>query len=388
MTMIVDQPTRATTDRLNRQTLEQRAIDAAGLTDFGDLPLDGLDVLIFALEREAQLDAPRRAGAAAMITGALVKRLKLVEDRKRFPGIADERIEAPIFIVGLPRTGSTNLHGLMAQCEGIRAPRRWEMSLPSPPPEATCYDSDPRIAQVHAAEVAGASAELQKRHPITADRPEQCQSLNDHVFMNWALLAPFDIPSYRDWLLTADHRPSYEAHRRTLQHLQHRHPGRWVLKYPKHVFALDALIATYPDARLIWTHRDPAKTLPSVASLIGTFRSATPGYDPQLLGRSWCAFEEIGLRRGLDMRDQLFDAGRVYDMQYRDVMRDPVEAISDAYGHFGETLSDASRDRIGAYLADNAKDKHGAHHYTAEEYGLSDAVLRSTFRDYIDRFGV
>lgn len=373
--------------KLDRETLMRLATETAGLADFGDLPFEeALDRLIFSLEHEAKLDDMRRAGAAAMIHGTLVKRLKLVDDRKRYPAIAEERVEAPIFIVGLPRTGSTNLHGLMAQCEGIRAPRRWEMSRPSPPPLAETYETDPRIAEVHAAEVAGASEELKKRHPITADRPEQCQSLNDHAFMNWSLMAPFDIPSYRDWLLTADHRPSYETHKRTLQHLQSRHPGRWVLKYPKHVFALEALIAVYPDAKLIWTHRDPVKTIPSVVSLIGTFRSATPGYDPKLLGRSWSAFEELGLRRGLDMRDALFKSGNVYDMQYRDVMRDPVAAIAAAYDHFGMTLSDASRANIRAFLADNEKDKHGAHHYTAEEYGLDEAVLGRTFKPYIDRF--
>ena len=366
----------------------EAATQQAGLGDFGDLPFEeALGVLIEALEREAGLDEARRAGAAGMIVASLVKRLQLADDRKRFPAIAEERVEAPIFIVGLPRTGSTNLHGLMAQCEGIRAPRRWEMSLPSPPPTAAAYATDPRIAQVHAAEVVGASDDLKRRHPITADRPEQCQSLNDHAFMNWALLAVYDIPSYRDWLLTADHRPSYEAHRRTLQHLQWRHPGRWVLKYPKHVFALDALIAVYPDARLIWTHRDPVQAIPSVASLISTFRSAAPGYDPARLGRSWAAFEELGLRRGLDMRGSLFRPEAVHDLHYRDLLRDPVAAIAGAYGHFGMDLSDGSRARVRAYLADNAKDKHGAHNYTAEDFGLSDDGLRRTFRDYVARFG-
>lgn len=376
-------------EHLDRVRLMRESAEAAGLDDFGDLPFEeALDVLIFALEREARLDDARRAGAAAMIRGTLIKRLRLVDDRKRYPAIAAERVEAPIFIVGLPRTGSTNLHGLMAQCEGIRAPRRWEMSRPSPPPRAETYETDPRIAEVHAAEVVGAPEELKKRHPITADRPEQCQSLNDHAFMNWSLMAPFDIPSYRDWLLTADHRPSYETHRRTLQHLQSRHPGRWVLKYPKHVFALDALIAVYPDAKLIWTHRDPMKILPSVASLIGTFRSATPGYDPKLLGPSWTAFEELGLRRGLDMRAELFRPENVYDMQYRDVMRDPIAAIQAAHDHFGMTLSERSRANILAFLAENAKDKHGTHHYTAEEYGLSDETLARTFKGYVEQFQV
>lgn len=377
------------TDRLDRVQLMRAAAHAANLSDFGDIPFEEpLDVLIFSLERDAKLDDARRAGAAGMIVRTLTKRLRLVEDRKQFPGIADEKVVSPIFILGLPRTGSTNLHGLMAQCEGIRAPRWWEMSRPTPPPMTATYDSDPRIAEVHEAEVAGMSEELKKRHPMNATRPEQCQSLNDFVFMNWSLLAPFEIPTYRDWLLTADHRPSYEAHKQTLQHLQHRHPGQWLLKYPKHVFALDALHAVYPDAKLIWTHRDPTKIIPSVASLIGAFRSATPGYDQKLLGRAWCTFEELGLRRGLGKRDELFAPENVYDMQYRDVMRDPVAAIEAAYQHFGMALSDGSRANIATYLADNAKDKHGVHHYTAEEFGLTDAMMRTTFKDYVERFNV
>ena len=377
------------TDLLTVKTLKSRAIAATGLDDFGDIPFeDALDALIRSLERDANLDELRIAGAAQMITATLSKRLKLVADRRAYPEIARQEIKAPIFIVGLPRTGSTNLHGLMAQIEGVRAPRWWEMSRPSPPPETATYATDPRIAEVHEAEAAGKSEELKKRHPMDANRPEQCQSLNDFAFMNWSLMAPFKAPSYRDWLLAADHTPSYRAHKQTLQHLQSRHPGQWVLKYPKHILALDALHAVYPDARLIWTHRDPVKVLPSVVSLIGAFRSASPDYDPKELGRSWVAFEELGLWRGLGMRDSLFKPENIYDMHYRDVLSDPVTAIAKALDHFGMSLSNASADNIRAFAAENTKDKHGAHHYTAEEYGLSEAKLKAIFKDYVDRFGV
>ena len=366
-----------------------RARAQTGLDDFGDLPFEeALEMLIFSLERDAKLDAARRAGAAQMIIGTLAKNLRLVEDRKRFPGIAQEEVKAPIFILGLPRTGSTNLHRLMAQCEGIRAPRRWEMSRPSPPPEAATYETDPRIAEVHAAEIVGASEELQRKHPVTADLPEQCQSLNDFIFMNWSLLAPFEMPTYRAWLQTADHRPSYEAHKRTLQHLQHRHPGRWVLKYPKHAFTLDALLAVYPDARIIWTHRDPTRIIPSAISLIETFRKATPGYAPELLGREWAPFEELGMRRGLAMRDNLVRPENVVDVHYADVMRDPIGVIERAYSHFGVVLSAESKARIQRFLAENAKDKHGAHAYSAEQFGLSERMLRTLFKDYTDRFNL
>lgn len=376
-------------DKLDRVQLMARARERAGLSDFGDLPFEeALDMFVFSLEREARLDDARRQQTAEMITGMLVKNLRLVEDRKRFPGIAQEVIKDPIFILGLPRTGSTNLHGLMAQIEGVRAPRRWEMALPSPPPETETYGTDPRIAAIHERDVVNASNELQRKHPIAAERPEQCLGINDYMFMNWAMLAPYEVPSYRDWLLTADHRPAYEAHKRTLQHLQHRHPGQWVLKYPKHSFALDALLAVYPDARIIWTHRSPVNVIPSIISLIETLRKVTPGYDPKLLGRNWAAFEELGMRRGMDMRDNLLTPDRVIDIHYNDVMKDPVGSIARAYRHFGLELSERSGERIQAFLAANAKDKHGAHDYSAEKFGLNEQVLRTLFKDYTERFGI
>jgi len=376
-------------DVLSRARLTASAKERAGLSDFGDLQFEeALDMLIFSLEREAKLDAARRHGAAEMIVSKLIKGLRLVEDRKRFPGIAAEVVEEPIFILGMPRTGSTNLHGLMAQCEGVRAPRRWEMVVPSPPPEAATYETDPRIAEVHGLEVASASDELRRKHPMDARRPEQCFNLMDHTFMNWSLMARYEIPSYRDWILTADHAPAYKAHHQMLQHLQFRNPGRWVLKYPKHSFALDALLKVYPDARIIWTHRDPAQVVPSMISLIETLRKETPGFDRKLLGRSWVYLEELGMRRGLDMRDNLLPPERVFDIRYKDVMADPVAAIGKAYGHFGIKLSDVSADNIRRFLAENPHNKHGAHNYTAEEFGLDPAMVRTLFKDYVERFNL
>lgn len=376
-------------EKLDRTKLMAQASDRVGLSDFGDIAFEeGLNMLIFSLERDAHLDEARRQDAGEMIVRSLIKNLRLVEDRKRFPGIADEVIEAPIFILGLPRTGSTNLHGLMAQAEGVRSPQRWEMSLPSPPPEAATYRTDPRIAEVHGREVVTRSEEFLQKHPVAADRPEQCNGLNDFIFMDWTLLGLYDLPTYRHWLLTADHRPAYEAHRRTLQHLQFRHPGRWVLKYPKHSFALDALVAVYPDAKIIWTHRDPARVIPSVISLIGSYRKPTPWFDEKILAREWAVFEELGMRRGLAMRDNLVAPENAIDIHYADVMKDPVATIERAYGHFGMSLSEESKRRILSFLAANAKDKHGAHRYSAEQFGLSSAMLRTLFKDYVERFDI
>lgn len=375
--------------QIDRDQLMAKAAAATGLNDFGDTPfLEALDVLVEALEREAQLDEVRRAGAERTLIGTLVKRLQLAEDRKKNPAIAQEVIRSPIVIVGLPRTGSTNLHGLLAQCEGIRAPRLWEMAMPSPPPTAQSYLTDPRIGLVHKGVVASTSDELMARHPVGATRPEQCNMLSDHAFMNWALLASYDIPSYRDWLLTADHTPSYQAHQQMLQHLQWRHPGQWVLKYPKHMLTLDGLLAAYPDAKLIWTHRDPGKVIPSVISLIETFRKSTPGYDPARLGRAWATFEELGLHRGLAVRDNAVQPEHIFDVHYNDMMRDPVAVIDAAFRHFGMSLSEVSRANIRSFVADNHQTKHGVHTYTAQQFGLDEGRIRNSYRGYIDRFQV
>ena len=377
------------TVNLNRDELVAAAMAQTGLDDLGDVPFhEALDVLTGSLNREAKLEGARVDEARGTLVSLLAKRLALVDDRKRFPEIAEQQVVAPVFIIGLPRTGSTLLHGLMGRVAGVRVPMFWEMVMPSPPPDATTRDTDPRIAQVQAI-ADRVPEELQQRHPIAANRPEQCNLLNDWSFIHQALLASYEVPTYRDWLLNTDYAPAFMAHRHTLQHLQSRHPGQWVLKYPKHMIALEALLAEYPDARFVWTHRDPATVLPSVCSLTGYMRSPTPGYDPKRFGLEWALLEEIVLRRGLDVRDTLADADtRIHDLHYDDLMRDPVAAVGGICDRFGIAYDDASSASVAQYIADHPRTKHGEHRYAAEDFGLTRAGLHRRFGFYIERFGV
>ncbi len=380
----------ATTDRLERHDLVARARVASGLHDLGEVPLDEpLDVLTEALERDARVDGDRRTAVAGTLIGLLVKRLQLVADRARYPDIAREKVAAPIVIVGLPRTGSTHLHALMGCIEGIRVPMFWEQNLPSPPPEATSATTDPRIATI-AEMLQAMPPEMLVRHPMSALRPEQCNLLNDWSFMNQALLAYHDIPTYRDWLFGADLTPAYEAHRRTLQHLQWRHPGRWLLKYPKHLLSLDVLLATYPDACLVWTHRDPAVVIPSVCSLTGYIRSTnTPAYDPVRFGREWATIEELALHRGLTYRDAAdLPARRLIDVHYRSLMADPIGTVDAICDRFGVPFSAESRDRVTAWIDNHSQTRHGEHRYRAEDFGLTTSGIRRRFDFYLRRFDV
>ncbi len=376
-------------ERLDRARLLDIAIERTGLDDVGDIPFaEPMDVLIEALEGQARVEGERRANAAEILIALLVKRLRLVADRAANPTIADERIVAPVFIVGLPRTGSTHLHGLLGQVRAARTPTFWEMSTPSPPPEAATADTDPRIAQIQAA-LDQMPPEMMVRHPMAATRPEQCNLANDWSFLNQATLAYYDIPLYRDHLYNADYAPAYDAHRRTLQQLQWHHPGQWVLKYPKHLMSLDALIATYPDARFVWTHRDPAVVIPSVVSFTGFIRSlATPEYDPKRYGPEWTTLEEFVLRRGLEMRDRLIDPSRVLDVSYHDLMRDPVATIAAVCDHGGLAFDDVDSKAVNDFVDQHPRAAHGEHRYTAEEYGLDERSLRRRFAFYTSRFDI
>ncbi len=378
-----------TTPIVREELLEQACL-LAGLTDFGDLPyLEPLDVLIYSLNHDAHVEGATRVRAVEMLTGVAVKRLRLVDDRKRYAEIATEVIRAPIFIVGQPRSGSTHLHALMACVEGLRAPLFWEMSAPSPPPDRVTFDTDPRIAAIQQI-VDAMPDELMVRHPMSATRPEQCNLLNDWSFINQAWMASFDIPTYREWFLDADYAPAYEAHRRTLQHLQWRNPGRWVLKYPKHLLSIDALLDAYADAVFVWTHRDPAVVVPSVVSLTGYMReSNTPDFDPVRFGREWAVIEELAIHRGMATRDSgRYPQDRNADVHYPVLMADPVRTVAGVCEQLDVAFSEASGDAVRQWLERHPQGAHGSHRYAAGDFGLDGPRLRSRFGFYIQRFGI
>ena len=376
---------------LDSERLLELAAGQAGLSDFGDLPFrEGIDVLLWALEHESG-NPPERLESVArnLLVPALVKRLRLVDDRKRYPEIAAQEVRAPIVITGLPRTGSTHLQALLAARPGARSPREWEMRLPSPPPEPATFAADPRIAEVQRAiEVRANAAQLQAIHPYGAQRPEQCLGLIDWGFVNQTYLAYQRIPSYYEFYLNADQRVVYSHHRRMLQHLQARNPGEWVLKWPKHLFGLDALLEVYPDARIVWTHRDPARVIPSSVSFVGALRSMnSPLFDPQRFGAEWAGLEELGLHRGLSVRDRVGD-DRFLDVHYNDLTADPVATVTRIYQHFGIPVDDETVRRVADFSDDNPQGKHGAHRYTPEQFGLDPERIRRRFAAYAERFGI
>jgi hypothetical protein len=379
---------------LDEEALFERARRATGLSDFGDawfrVPLR---ILLDAFDTEAELTVLGRVIARSDITRLLQNRLYMVDAHRRHPEIAAAPMRAPLFIVGLPRTGTSILHELMAQDPANRVPMTWEVMHVWPPPERATYESDPRIAAVenHLAGVDRLIPGFKSMHPMGAQLPQECVALTAHDFASMVFSTTHTVPSYDAWLDRADLRPVYASHRRQLQYLQWRCPAQqWVLKSPGHLWALDALLAEYPDARIVQTHRDPLKVIASLASLVPYLRGmASDRIDRRAIGREWTARLAAGLQNASEVRDrQLTDRTRVFDMHFREFIRDEIGMVRRIYDHFGMALSPEAEQRMRRFLAANPKDKHGAHRYRLGDAGLDAATERERYRSYQERFGI
>jgi hypothetical protein len=349
--------------------------------------------LLNAFETEARLTTLGRIIARADIIRLLENRLRIIDTIKRHPEILERGIERPLFIIGLPRTGTTILHELLAQDPANRVPMTWEVMHPWPPPERATYDTDPRIAQVdkHFSGIDKILPGFQAVHPMGARLPQECVALTAHDFATMIYHTTHNVPSYQAWLEATDLRWVYASHRRQLQYLQWRCPGeRWVLKSPGHLWALDALLAVYPDARIVHTHRDPLKVIASLTSLISMLRSmATDHIDALAIANDWTARLARGLEKAMAVRARgLVKDEQVFDMPYSEFVGDEIGMIRRIYQHFGLALSADAEARMRRCLADNPQDKHGRHRYTLAESGLDPTVERRRFAAYQDRFRV
>jgi len=301
-------------------------------------------------------------------------------------------VRRPLFVTGLPRTGTTLLHGLLAQDPESRAPLHWESIFPVRLGRAR------QEAEQHAEAAARQvrwfhrlNPDLPRIHPVGARLPEECLIITSHSFLSYQFQTTHYVPSYQSWLEAQDLRASYEWHRRFLQHLQWRGRGeRWVLKAPAHLFGLPALFAAYPDAGMIFTHRDPTEVAASLASLTTHLRDTfSETVDPKAVGAEMTERWARGIYRALEDRD----AGHArpeqfYDVRYTDLVRDPIGTVRRLYAHYELPFTAAAEDRMRRFLAENPKDKHGQHAYTLEDLGLDADDLACRFKAYREHFGI
>ncbi len=378
----------------DQESIVREARARAHLDDFGgDEFQEPLRRLLLAYETEARFTTVGRLAAWRDTVSLLVNRLHLVEDRKRYPAIAHETVRRPLFIVGLPRTGSTLLHHLLAQDPGSRVLQAWEVMHPSPPPERSRYETDPRIA--HAERklrwLDRMAPEFKTIHPLGARLALECIALMSYSFLSSRFHTTYHVPSYQEWLEQQDLRPAYELHRRILQHLQWRTPAeRWILKAPSHLYGLEALFETYPDAVVVQTHREPLVVLASVASLTAVLqRVFTDQLDLREIGDEVTRRWANGLERAMHLRQSgRVPADHFLDVQYHDLLADPIAVIRRIYTRFEVPFTEEAEGRMRRHLAANPQGKHGMHRYSLAAFGLDPEELSHRFKAYREHFGV
>lgn len=360
--------------------LEAAAVEATGLTDFGNPSYrEGLEVYVDSLDREAGLSEIGVLAVEGNLVASLRNRLRVVDWRATHPEVAAERVHAPLFVIGLPRTGTTLLSALLAEDPRRRALRRWESGDLVPPPEAATFDTDPRIeaTRVSAAMLDTLNPGFKAIHHEPAEGPTECVTLLGQHFVSllWETIA--NVPTYGEWLLAADQHDAYAYHRDCLQLLQSRAPGRWSLKSPHHGLALDALLAHYPDARIVVTHRDPVPVIGSLCSLTRSLSGTFTDVDhTAYIAEHWLDVAEQIVQRTIDARARHPEAAFL-DVDYAELLERPLDVIAQIYAFDGLEATPEAEARMRAYLADNTQGKFGRHSYSLAEFGLREHEVRA-----------
>ena len=368
------------------------AVKAAGSDDFGsDSFREPLEIFLESCRTEAELTTFGRILITKMLQGALANRIELHRWTGEHPEAGEERITSPWVIVGLPRTGTSLLSNLLGLDPMNRPLLQWEAAHLIPPTSVEDAASDPRVART-TKELDGLmklNPPLRAMHPFGATLSQECVSLFMYDVRTLALETQAHVPTYARWLEQADMAPAYAQHKFALQALQSVQPTkRWVLKTPNHLWDLDALHTAYPDARIIWTHRDPGPVVTSLASLANAGqRPLTSRADPRPTAEEWkrkCAFA-IDSATAFDERSA---PGWCQHLHYDTLIADPVDAVRNLYAGVGEEVSDLHVQRMQTFLEERPQEAFGRHAYDPADFGWTYEGLAEEFASYTERYGI
>ncbi|MBZ0256192.1 sulfotransferase [bacterium] len=361
------------------------------LSDWGgDGFLEPLTVLLESIHREARLSQQGQFVLYQHYMRLLKNLLHIQNDWKRQPEISSVEIKAPIVILGFPRTGTTYLHQLMSNDPAHRTLRYWELLFPSPPPTPETPPNDWRIREARrfCFWIGKISPKLYSIHELDAMGAEECCFIFDHWFLDRINHLVFDVPAYVNWYDRYDHRASYQFHKKMLQsYALHFPQRRFLLKAPRHLFCLGALLEAYPDACIVWTHRDPLEALPSLCSLSETARAIVSNdIHPQRIGRRCLDHLAVEFASGFQAR-QTVGGHQFCDVAYNDLVRDPAKTVRDIYAHFGLDYSDEFDQSLSSELNRQRTRKHHPHRYSLEQYQLNEIEIKERLSDYYQQFG-
>jgi Sulfotransferase family len=362
-----------------------------GLEDLGDQSvLEGLQVLVEASSSEARLSEVGAQRWQGNLVKTLSNRLRIVDYLKQHPELTQRPVAKPMFVFGLPRTGTTVTINLLNADPARRCFLRWESLESVPPAKAGQLHSDPRcLAEQQRLD---ASVKLMPQiaaaHYENADSPSECQFSMAHNFCAQLFDSNVRVPSYRKWLFDTSYLPTFRFHKQLLQLLQAENSGQWTLKNPWHPLFLNDLTTVYPDAQLVMTHRDPAEAVGSACSLIRLIRPMfSDVVDLREIAAQMIETFDLMIARQNDYRAR-HGADSIYDIQYADQLRDPIREMRRLYAHFEQPFTPTIEAAMQRLTSNNPKGKHGAHDYTLEEFGLNTTGVRNHFREYCEQYRI
>jgi len=378
------------TDSLDFDALHEEATARCGLSDFGGFEYQpALRALIDSINTESGMNAGGFWGQRERITNILVSRARIEDLIKQHPAITDEVINEPVVIVGLPRTGTTMLHRILASDSRFFTPIWFETRFPAPKPDEDFRVIDSRIddGKAEVAAMLEANPDLASIHPIDAEAPDEEIMLLEQSFYSTMPPAFCNVPSYVEWLETHDNTPGYEYLRLLLQVLQWQkkekgqQAQRWLLKTPHHLHHMDLLFKVFPEALVVQSHRDPLETIPSIASFnTALWKLCADQVDEKVVGAFSARKYAKGMHDTMIVRKQHPDA--VLDVNYRETIKTPFATIEKTYDFIDMQLTDEARNAMQQWQQDNQREDRAAHQYTLEQFGYSEASLKTLFHDY------
>jgi hypothetical protein len=359
----------------------------------GTLPVhaeEGLRNLIQSVNQESKINPFGGLALKGLLERTLYGRLKIEQALLANPRIQDSPIKEPVFIIGMPRTGTTILHALMHEDDANRSPLAWECLLPHPISTPQNFNENPslNIVKKEFGQLFKLVPDFEKKHHMSAVSPQECIGIQALDFNSFQTSAQVYIPSYMNWFLNyADKLKTMRFHKTFLQYLESGgvKAERWLLKSPVHLIRLKEIFEVYPDAKIIMTHRHPAKVVASAASLISSVRSLYSDHESEnRTGSEQCDMWSEAFNTFLDQRKIINKEDQIIDLRFEDFVQDQLGVVQKIYNKFGWELSESAQNNMQQFLAQNPKDKHGAHHYSLKDFGLSESIINDKFKRYIN----
>ena len=375
---------------LQSEKLLATAVRQTGLQDWGDSRLeDALTALLESVNQDGNLTFFGRFALSQFLIGNLASRLRMIEVLKRYPEIQQQKIQKPIFITGWHRTGTTHLHNLLALHPKLRAPLFWELRHPCPTLNPKTADPGRQIRKVKLAGIIHSylAPDFRAIHALEAERPEECLHLFDKACAGTTSFFMTEAKSFAWWLLDHGIQHGYDFYKIQLQLLNWLRPGRqWVLKWPYHLWHLETLLKTFPDATVIHLHRDPCQSIPSVCSLAAAASAPfCESIDGAALGDFWLDYCRAGLIRGLKAR-QKTGVNQIIDIRYSDLKEDPLTVIDQIQNtiRLDDYVTWANSLKINSKTP--GKKRQGHHRYSLSQFGLEADLIRERFAGYIQDY--